>query len=150
MWWGCFSLSLQWRLGQPCKTPFQPKSRQRAAGFKILECYARLQILWIDLLLLTMHYAASFCKNGNSFQILTTAPIFLQCNYFRQKYLDIPSWSDSLLIYIWVRVDHSLQSTAAVKIAKESVAIEAFCRQDVNKIVGTSWTPASDKHTKYF
>ena len=44
----------------------------------------------------------------DSIQILTTAPIFLQCNYFRQKYLEIASCSDSLLIYIWVRVDHSL------------------------------------------
>ena len=44
----------------------------------------------------------------DSSQIPTTAPIFLQCNYFRQKYLEIASCSDSLLIYIWVRVDHSL------------------------------------------
>ena len=44
----------------------------------------------------------------DSIQILTTAPIFLQSNYFRQKYLEIASCSDSLLIYIWVRVDHSL------------------------------------------
>ena len=42
------------------------------------------------------------------------------------------------------------QSTAAVKIANKSVANQAFCRQDVNKIVGTSWTIASDKHNKYF
>ena len=45
----------------------------------------------------------------DSIQILTTAPIFLQSNYFRQKYLEIASCSDSLLIYIWVRVDHSPQ-----------------------------------------
>ena len=44
----------------------------------------------------------------DSSQISTTAPIFLQLNYFRQKYLEIASCSDSLLIYIWVRVDHSL------------------------------------------
>ena len=44
----------------------------------------------------------------DSSQISTTAPIFLQFNYFRQKYLEIASCSDSLLIYIWVRVDHSL------------------------------------------
>ena len=44
----------------------------------------------------------------DSIQILTTTPIFLQSNYFRQKYLEIASCSDSLLIYIWVRVDHSL------------------------------------------
>ena len=43
----------------------------------------------------------------DSIQILTTAPIFLQSNYFRQKYLEIASCSDSLLIHIWVRVDHS-------------------------------------------
>ena len=44
----------------------------------------------------------------DSSQISTTAPIFLQFNYFRQKYLEIASCSDSLLIYIWVRVDHRL------------------------------------------
>ena len=44
----------------------------------------------------------------DSSQISTTAPIFLEYNYFRQKYLEIASCSDSLLIYIWVRVDHSL------------------------------------------
>ena len=43
----------------------------------------------------------------DSIQILTKVPIFLQSNYFRQKYLEIASSSDSLLIYIWVRVDHS-------------------------------------------
>ena len=44
-----------------------------------------------------------------SIQILTTASIFLQCNYFRQIYLEIASCSDSLLIYIWVRVEQSLR-----------------------------------------
>ena len=41
-------------------------------------------------------------------QILTTAPIFLYSNYFRQKYLEIASCAVSLLNNIWVRVEHSL------------------------------------------
>ena len=41
-------------------------------------------------------------------QILTTAPIFLYFNYFRQKYLEIASCAVSLLNNIWVRVEHSL------------------------------------------
>ena len=31
-------------------------------------------------------------------------------------------------------------------IYKKSIAVQAVCRQDVNKIVGTSWTLASKKH----
>ena len=41
-------------------------------------------------------------------QILTTAPIFLYFNYFRQKYLEIASCAVSLLNNIWVQVEHSL------------------------------------------
>ena len=44
----------------------------------------------------------------NLSQITTTAPIFLQFNYFRQKYLEIASCAVSLLNNIWVRVEHSL------------------------------------------
>ena len=44
----------------------------------------------------------------NLSQITTTAPIFLQFNYFRQKYLEIASCTVSLLNNIWVRVEHSL------------------------------------------
>ena len=43
----------------------------------------------------------------DSSQILTTAPIFLYSNYFRQKYLEIASCAVSLLNKIWVRVEHS-------------------------------------------
>ena len=38
----------------------------------------------------------------DSSQIRTTALIFLKSNYFRQKYLEIPSCAVSLFIYIWV------------------------------------------------
>ena len=38
----------------------------------------------------------------DSSQICTTAPIFSKSNYFRQKYLEIPSCAVSLFIYIWV------------------------------------------------
>ena len=41
-------------------------------------------------------------------RILTTAPIFLYFNYFRQKYLEIASCAVSLLNSIWVQVEHSL------------------------------------------
>ena len=44
----------------------------------------------------------------NLSQITTTVPIFLQFNYFRQKYLEIASCAVSLLNNIWVRVEHSL------------------------------------------
>ena len=44
----------------------------------------------------------------NLSEITSTAPIFLQFNYFRQKYLEIASCAVSLLNNIWVRVEHSL------------------------------------------
>jgi len=44
---------------------------------------------------------------GNLIQITTTAPIFQQSHYFRQKYLEIASCAVSLLNNIWVRVEHS-------------------------------------------
>ena len=43
----------------------------------------------------------------DSSQICTTAPIFSKSNYFRQKYLEIPSCAVSLFIYIWVWVEQS-------------------------------------------
>ena len=44
---------------------------------------------------------------GNLIQIITTAPIFQQSHYFRQKYLEIASCVVSLLNHIWVRGEHS-------------------------------------------
>ena len=41
-------------------------------------------------------------------QILTTTPIFLYSNYFRQKYLKIARCAVPLLNNIWVQVEHSL------------------------------------------
>ena len=38
----------------------------------------------------------------------TSPPIFLKLNYFRWKYLEIVLCSVSLLIHIWVQVEHSL------------------------------------------
>ena len=75
-------------------------------------------------------------------QILTTAPIFLYSNYFRQKYLEIASCAVSLLNNIWVRVEHSLLKQANLK--RKSTASQAVYRHDVNKIVGTSWTLDSE------
>ena len=46
----------------------------------------------------------------NLSQITTTAPIFLQFNYFRQKYLEIASCAVSVLNNIWILVEHSLKT----------------------------------------
>ena len=65
---------------------------------------------------------------GNLSHITTTAPIFLQLNYFRQKYLEIASCAVSLLIYIWVRVEHSLlQQQNLQKIYCKSSWLRAEC-----------------------
>ena len=42
---------------------------------------------------------------GNLIQIITTAPIFQQSHYFRQKYLEIASCAVSLLNNIWVELN---------------------------------------------
>ena len=61
-------------------------------------------------------------------QITTTAPIFLQFNYFRQKYLEIASSAVSLLNYIWVRVEHSLlQKLDLQKVNCSSSSLQAGC-----------------------
>ena len=39
---------------------------------------------------------------------MTLAPIFWSQNYFRWKYLDVISFTVSLSVYIWVRVENSL------------------------------------------
>ena len=44
---------------------------------------------------------------GNLIQITTTAPIFQQSYYFRQKYLEITSCAVSLLNNVWVRGEQS-------------------------------------------
>ena len=72
----------------------------------------------------------------NLSQITTTAPIFLQFNYFRQKYLEIASCAVSFLNTIWVRVEHILLQQ--LNLQKILIAVQAVCRQDVNNIVGTS------------
>ena len=54
------------------------------------------------------HHSALCCyphvkvEIRDSSQICTTAPIFSKSNYFRQKYLEIPSCAVSLFIYIWL------------------------------------------------
>ena len=64
----------------------------------------------------------------NLSQITTTAPIFLQFNYFRQKYLEIASSAVSLLNYIWVRVEHSLlQKLDLQKVNCSSSSLQAGC-----------------------
>ena len=42
------------------------------------------------------------------------------------------------------------QSTAAAKFTKKSIAVQALCRQDVNEIVGTSWTLASKQDQIFY
>ena len=61
-------------------------------------------------------------------QILTTAPIFLYFNFFRQKYLEIASCAVSLLNKIWVRVEHSpLQQLDLEKLNCSSSSLQAGC-----------------------
>ena len=63
---------------------------------------------------------------GNLIQITTTAPIFQQSHYFRQKYLEIASCAVSLLNNIWVRVEHSLlQQLNLPKISCSSSSLQA-------------------------
>ena len=42
------------------------------------------------------------------------------------------------------------QSTPAAKFAKKSIAVQAVCRQDVNEIVGTSWTLSSKQDQIFY
>ena len=49
-------------------------------------------------------------------QTFTTALIFQQSHYFRQKYLEITTCAVSLLNNIWVRVEHSLLQQLNLKI----------------------------------
>ena len=64
---------------------------------------------------------------------LGDVPLFQQSSYFRQKYLEIASCAVSLLNNTWVRVEHSQLQRLNLPIV-----VQAVCRQDVNKIVGTS------------
>ena len=64
--------------------------------------------------------------------MIALAPIFLKPELFQMKFLDVFSVAVSLSIYNWVRV------ASAVKIAKESVAIQTGCGKDAYKIEGTS------------
>ena len=66
--------------------------------------------------------------------MITSAPIFLKLNYFRQKYLDVCSSAVSLSIYIWVQDEK--KACCSSKITKESVAIQADRWKDVNKNEG--------------
>ena len=64
----------------------------------------------------------------NLSQITTTAPIFLQFNYFRQKYLEIANRAVLLLNNIWVRVEHSLlQQLNLQKVNYSSSSLQAGC-----------------------
>ena len=63
----------------------------------------------------------------NLSQITTTAPIFLQFNYFRQKYLEIASCAVSLLNNIWVQVEHSLLHKLNLQRVNCSSSLQAGC-----------------------
>ena len=80
-------------------------------------------------------------------QISTTAPIFKQSHYFRQKYLEIASFPVSLLNIFGYELNTIYGSS---KIYKKSIAVQAVCRQDVNKIVWTSWTLASKQDQIFY
>ena len=61
-------------------------------------------------------------------QTFTTALIFQQSHYFRQKYLEITTCAVSLLNNIWVRVEHSLlQQLNLQRINCSSSSLQAGC-----------------------
>ena len=61
-------------------------------------------------------------------QTFTTALIFQQSHYFRQKYLEITTCAVSLLNNIWVRVEHSLLQQLNLKIINcSSGSLQAGC-----------------------
>ena len=83
-------------------------------------CFTRYTALW--------GYLHVKWEIENLSQITSTAPIFLQFNYFRQKYLEIASCAVSLLNNIWVRVEHSLlQQLNLQKVNCSSSSLQAGC-----------------------
>ena len=82
---------------------------------------------------------------GNLIQITTTAPIFQQSHYFRQKYLEIANCAVSLLNNIWVRVEHSLlQQLNSQIINCSSVSLQAGCDLNCGDEFNTSLKTASN------
>merc|ERR1711989_77200 len=64
-------------------------------------------------------------------QTFTTASIFKESHFFRQKYLEIASCEVSLLNNIWVRVEHSLlQQLNLPKINCSSSSLQAGGEKD--------------------
>ena len=76
-------------------------------GFNALCCYPNVKV-----------------EIRDSSQICTTAPIFSKSNYFRQKYLEIPSCAVSLFIYIWVWVE---QSQLQLRNLQQKQLLQAGC-----------------------
>ena len=59
-------------------------------------------------------------------------------------------WLPAAQFHFWILFEYELNTFFCSSwIYKKSIAIQAVCRQDVNKIVGTSWTLASRQH-QYF
>ena len=53
-------------------------------------------------------------------------------------------WLPAAQFHFWILFEYELNTFFCSSwIYKKSIAIQAVCRQDVNKIVGTSWTPPS-------
>ena len=83
---------------------------------------------------------------SDSSQISTTAPILSGYNYFRK---DIWRLASVQFNFWYIFGTSWSQSTADGWFTISSVSIQAGCREDVNKILGTSWTLAAKQHIKY-
>ena len=62
--------------------------------------------------------------------MMTLAAIFSSQNYFRWKYLDVISFAVSLSIYIWVRVENSLQQLNCQRISCNSNRLRKGCESN--------------------
>ena len=60
---------------------------------------------------------------GISTKMSTSPLIFLKLNYFRQSYLEIVLCSVSLLMHIWVQVEHSLLCANLVTIQADYMQV---------------------------
>ena len=59
-------------------------------------------------------------------------------------------WLPAAQFHFWILFEYELNTFFCSSwIYKKSIAIQAVCRQDVNKIVGTSWTLALKQNFKY-
>ena len=79
----------------------------------------------------------------DSSQTSTTAPIFFLSIISDRNIWRLPAAQ----FHFWMIFGYELITVYCSSwIYKKSIAVQAVCRQDVNKIVGTSWTLTSKKH----